>query len=162
LIALGCKIKAAWLERFISGMKLNGLTILKSNCNLYFQVSQDHLLNPFSPSHFWSSSPTVFTLLTLKEKNWSSVFFIFECCILLCLSILILYGAVNHNCFFIYSSFDILTFLFNLHTHYMFRPLWATLRWNVQFLFWGTISTTTDPLYVCSLIYRLRQKHSQI
>jgi hypothetical protein len=65
------------------------------------------------------------------------------------LSNLVSYDAVNRNKVSIRHS----PFLFFIPTHYMFRPLQAIFRWDIQLMFTRTIPTTTDPLYVHNLTY---------
>jgi hypothetical protein len=62
---------------------------------------------------------------------------------------LVPYDAVNRNKVPIRQ----LSLLFCLLAHYMFRPLRAILRWDMQLMFLRTILTTTDPLYVHNLTY---------
>jgi hypothetical protein len=87
--------------------------------------------------YFGVLHPVAYTLSRLLDEQsfpttlqiFSFIFFfIFECCILLRLSMLILYGAVNHSCFLYIKLLILLTFLFHLCTHYMFRPPRATLK----------------------------------
>jgi hypothetical protein len=64
---------------------------------------------------------------------------------------LILYDTVSRNKVSIYINS--LYFLF--FTHYMFRPLWAILRWDILlviFLFLKDYFNTTDPLHACNSI----------
>jgi hypothetical protein len=63
---------------------------------------------------------------------------------------LVPYDAVNRNKV---SIRQLPLFLFFLLTHYMFRPLRAILRWDIQLMFPRTIHTTTDPLYIHNLTY---------
>jgi hypothetical protein len=84
-------------------------------------------------------------------SNWSkqfSIFFFFlplgvaSCCASIQL---VPCDAVNRN----KVSIRQLAFIFLL-SHYMFRPLRAIFRWDIQW----TISNTTDPLHVRDLMQR--------
>jgi hypothetical protein len=49
------------------------------------------------------------------------------------------------------TKFQYVNSPFFILTHYMFRPLRAILRWDIQLMFPRTILTTTDPLHVYNL-----------